>query len=196
VAAEKQLHPAEHRAYRELYAGSRQLVRRWRRLAPALHGTVAENALQRGAEQTARLLAELEPRTAAYGLYGKPAAQGLGAGIAELRTGIADRAGDTGMVVRFAVLDLQHLTTLLRQLAVLAGTREDVDLAGFCDDWATALESELGAVREAAVDLGMDPDRAAAPIDDSALSRTAHGAGWLFGYFGEAFDRAVGGRRR
>jgi hypothetical protein len=195
VATENELHPAEHRAYRELYAGSRQLIRRWRRLAPSLHGRAAEKALQRGAEQTARLLAELEPRTAAYGLYGKPAAQGLGAGIAELRAGVADRTGDTGMVVRFAVLDLEHLTTLLRQLAVLARTRNDVDLADFCNDWAAALESELGAVREAAIDLGLDPDRAAAPIDDSPLSRAAHGAGWVFGAIGEAVDRAAGRRR-
>jgi hypothetical protein len=195
VAAERQLHPAEHRAYRELYAGCRQLVRRWRRLAPALHGTAAEIALQRGAEQTARLLVELGPRTAAYGLYGKPAAQNVGARIADLRAVIADRAADTGMVVRFSVLDLEYLTTLLRQLAELARTRRDLDLAGFCDEWANALEAELGAMREAAVDLGRDPERAAAPIDDSALSRTAHGAGWLFGYFGEAFDRVVGERR-
>jgi len=195
VADEKQLHPAEHRGYRELYAGARQLVRRWRRIAPALAGTTAGSALEHGAGQAERLLDALEPRTAAYGLYGSPAAQGLGAGIAELRGGIADRAGDTGMVVRFAVLDLEHVTTLLRQLSVLARTREDLDLAGFCDEWAETLENEQAAVRETAVDLGMDPERAAAPIDDSALSRTAHGAGWLFGYFGEAFDRVVGERR-
>jgi hypothetical protein len=195
VNDEPQLHPAEHRAYRELYASCRQLVNRWKRLAPALEGTTAERALEQGADETSRLLDALGPRTAAYGVYGRPAAQGLGAGVADLRTGITDRAADTGLVVRFAVLDLEHLTTLLRQLAELARTREDRDLATFCDDWANTLEADLGSVREAAVELGKDPDRAAAPLDDSLLGRTAHRVGWLFGTVGEAVDRTVGKRR-
>ena len=97
------LHPAEHRAYRELYAVSQHLIHRWARL-----GTLIE---------------ELKPRTEAFGLYGSPMAQGLGAGLADLRTGITDRGADTGLVVRFAVLDAEHVTTLLRQLAELARAR-------------------------------------------------------------------------
>jgi hypothetical protein len=50
-------------------------------------------------------------------------------------------------------------------------------------------------VREAAVELGTDPDRTAAPLDDSLLNRAAHGVGWVFGSFGEAVDRVVGRRR-
>jgi hypothetical protein len=195
VTDQTQLHPAEHRGYRELYAGCRQLVNRWKRLAPALEGTTAEQALQRGADEAARLLDALGPRTATYGVYGRPAAQGLGAGVAEFRTAITDRAADTGLVVRFAVLDLEYLTTLLRQLAELARTRSDRDLATFCEDWANTLEAHLGVVREAAVELGRDPDRAAAPLDTSIVNRAAHGAGWLFGSLGEAFDRTVGRHR-
>ncbi|MGA8219979.1 MAG: hypothetical protein WB771_15555 [Solirubrobacterales bacterium] len=190
------LHPAEHRAYRELYASARQLINRWRRLAPALEGTAIGDSLKRGVTETEMLVAALEPRTAAYDLHGGPMAQGLGARIAGLRSAVADRGGDTGMVIRFAVLDMEHLTTLLRHLAELARSRQDRDLAGFCEEWAGRLDAQLGAVREAAVELGTDPNRAAAPLDDSLLNRAAHGVGWVFGSVGEGIDRVVGRRRR
>lgn len=195
VNQKPKLHPAEHRAYRELHASCRQLIHRWRRLSPALEGTPVGASLQRGVAETQRLLNALEPRTAAYGLHGRPMAQGVGARIADARTAIADRGADTGLVVRFAVLDIEHVTTLLRQLAEVARTRGDRDLAGFCEEWAGRLESQLGAVREAAVELGTNPDRAAAPLNDSLVNRAAHRVGWLFGSVGEAVDRVVGRRR-
>jgi hypothetical protein len=191
----QKLHPAEHRAYRELYAACRQLIQRWGRLSPALESTPVGDALERGAAETERLLEALKPRTAAYGLHGDLMAQGVGARIADVRNAVTDRGADTGLVVRSAVLDLEHVTTLLRQLAELARSRDDRDLAGFCEDWASRLEAELGTVREAAVGLGNDPDRAAAPLDDSLLNRAAHGVGWVFGSVGEGIDRVVGRRR-
>jgi hypothetical protein len=195
VATEETLHPAEHRAYRELYASSRQLITRWRRLGSALEGTQIGEQLSNGAAATSVMLTELEPRTATYGLYGSPLAQGMGARFADLRTAFGDRSGDTGLVVRSAVLDMEHVTTLLRHLAELARARGDRNMAGFCEEWAERLESNLGSVREAAVELGTNPDRSAAPLSDSALNRAVHGAGWLVGAFGEAFDRVVGRRR-
>jgi hypothetical protein len=189
------LHPSEHRAYRELYASCGQLINRWRRLAPSLEGTPAGDVLRRGAIETEHLLEELGPRTASYGLRGTPLAQGIGARIGDLRTAVADRAGDTGMVVRAAVLDVEYVLTLLRQLAELARSRGDRDLATFCDHWAGDMEALLGAVREAAVELGTDPARTAAPLDGSLVNRAAHGVGWVFGAFGEAVDRVLGGRR-
>ena len=68
-------------------------------------------------------------------------------------------------------------------------------MAGFCEEWARRLESSLDAVREAAVELGADPDRTSAPLSDSAVNRAAHGVGWVFGSIGEAVDKAVGRRR-
>ncbi|HEY7151886.1 MAG TPA: hypothetical protein VH391_09405, partial [Solirubrobacterales bacterium] len=100
------------------------------------------------------------------------------------------------MVARLAALDAEHLTTLLRQLAELARARDDRDLAGFCEEWAGRFESELSAVREAAVELGTEPDRAGAPVDGSLPSRAAHGVGWAFGAVGEGIDKVVGRRRR
>ena len=193
---EQTLHPAEHRAYRELYASARQLTRRWRRLAAAVEGTPVADALWSGLAQVEELLRVLGPRTAGYGVYGGPAAQGLGARIADLRTVVTDRAADTGLSVRFAVLDLEHLTTLLRQLAELARARSDQSLARFDEEWAGRLETELDSVRETAVKLGTDPDRTAAPLSGSPVNRAAHGAGWVFGSIGEAVDGAIGRRRK
>jgi hypothetical protein len=195
VATDQTLHPAEHRAYRELYAASRQLITRWRRVGAALNGTAVGDRLKDGAAETSVLLTELAPRTASYGLYGSPTAQGMGARIADLRTAVMDRGGDTGLVVRSAVLDMEHVTTLLRHLAELARARADQNMAGFCEEWAGRLESNLDAVREGAVELGADPDRASAPLNDSVVSRAAHGVGWVFGSIGEAVDRVVGSRR-
>ena len=182
------LHPAEHRAYRELYASARHLAHRWSRLAGALEGTAVGESLERGAGEAERLLEELRPRTEAYGLRGWPMAQGVGAGFADLRTAVTDRGGDTGM-------DAEHLTTLLRHLAELARSRRDGDLAEFCAGWAGRFESELDAVRQAAVELGTDPDRVAAPVDDSLVNRAAHGVGWAFGAVGEGIDRIAGRSR-
>ena len=192
---ETALHPAEHRAYRELYASGRQLVTRWRRVGSALDDTTVGERLVDGAAETSVLLTELAPRTATYGLYGSPLAQGMGARFADLRSALLDRSGDTGLVVRSAVLDMEHVTTLLRQLAELARARGDRNMAGFCEEWAGRLESTLDTVREAAVELGADPDRTSAPLGDSAVNRAAHGVGWVFGSIGEAVDRVVGRRR-
>jgi hypothetical protein len=195
MAEPSKLHPAEHRAYRELYASSRQLINRWGRLASALEGTRFARTLERALSRVEELVAELGPRTAAYGLYGGPAAQGVGARFADLRGAVVDRSVDTGMVMRLAVLDIEHVATLLRHLAELAKARGDAKLAGFCEDWATRIRTEVNAVRKAAIDVGADPDRAAAPLDGSLVGRAVHGAGWIVGSVGEAVDRVIAPRR-
>ena len=170
------LHPAEHRAYRELYASARHLTHRWARVGTLLEDTPIGEKLQRGAAEARRLLEELRPRTEAYGLYGSPMAQNVGARLADLRAGIADRGGDTGMVARFSVLDGEHLTTLLRQLAELARAREDRDLAVFCEDWAVRLEPHLDGVRQAAIELGRTP--IASPHRSRTQSSTGPPTAW------------------
>jgi hypothetical protein len=188
------LHPAEHRAYRELYLSCRQLLVRWRRLAKALADTPFAGSLELGAEPVRQLLQELKPRTAAHGVFGGPAAQGAGVGLARLRTGVADRTVDTGMAARFAVLDIEHVTTLLLQLAELARTRGDGELERFCSGWATRLRSVVRDVRAAAVAIGADPERTGTPLDPSPIGQAIHRAGWAVGSLGEWFDRRVAGR--
>ncbi len=188
----QQLHPAEHRAYRELYVSCRQLVNRWGRLVDALEGTKMAETMERSAGRVHDLLAALAPKTEAYGLHGGIAAQGLGARIADVRGAVTDRSVDTGMVLRLAVLDIEHVTTLLGHLAALAEARSDEKMAEFCREWQANLRPEVKAVRETAIKLGRNPDRAAAPLDASLLGRAAHGAGWVAGSLGEAFDRVTG----
>src|SRR3954467_8242062 len=190
------LHSSEHRAYRELYASARHLTHRWARVGTLLEDTPIGDPLQRGAAEANRLLEELGPRTEAYGLYGSPMAQNVGARLADLRTGVTDRGGDTGMVARFSILDGEHLTSLLRQLAELSRARQDRDLAGFCEDWAVRFEPHLDAVRQAAIELGRDPDRVGAPVADTILNKAAHGVGGTFGALGVGVDQLAGRFRR
>jgi hypothetical protein len=189
------LNPVEHRAYRELYVACRQLTRRWERLAGALEGTDVARVLEEGWSEARALIEEVTPRIAAYGLHAGPAAGGVAARIADARNVVTDRAADTGMVVRFAVLDIEHIATLLAHLAELAHARDDRDLAAFCDRWGERMRDRVDAVRNAAVALGADPERAAAPLHGSLVGRAAHGAGWVMGAVGEAVDKAAARRR-
>ncbi|MGZ5332454.1 MAG: hypothetical protein ACXWD7_00925 [Solirubrobacterales bacterium] len=188
------LHPAEHRAYRELYAAARQLLSRWSRLSEAIADTEYAGAIDNAALRVRELLEALEPRTAGYELHGRPAAQGVGARIGDVRSAVVDRSLDTGMAVRLAVLDIEHVVTLLGQLASLARARGDDDLERFCTEWEKRLRPEVKAVRKAAVELGGDPDRTARPLDDSPLGQAIHRAGWALGTLGEWFDRTVASR--
>jgi hypothetical protein len=190
------LHPAEHRAYRELYATSRQLLNRWGRLAEGLDGTEMAIALESGAATVRELLAELGPRTEAYDLHGGPAAHGAGATLAGLRSAVVDRSVDTGLAARMAVLDAEHVATLVLQLAELALVRGDDQQAAFCIGWAKQLRAVVKKARRAAVALGSDPDRVAAPLDPSPIGQAIHRAGWAVGTVGEWVDRTVGGLER
>jgi hypothetical protein len=190
------LHPAEHRGYRELYAASRQVARRWSRLSAALGDLPVAMTLDEARGRVLDLIEALEEKTAEYDLHGRPAAQGAGVSFAYLRGALVDRAADTGAVLRLAVLDVEHVATLLAHLAQLARARGDDGLERFCRKWEKVIRPDVDAVREAAIALGASPDRAGAAIDSSPLTRAAHGAGWVAGSVGEAVDRVAGGLRR
>ncbi|MEA2423266.1 MAG: hypothetical protein QOF55_2365, partial [Thermoleophilaceae bacterium] len=73
-----ELHAAENRGYRELYAFARSIADHWPKLAERMAGSSAERPLREGAAAAEALIADLERRTPEYGLHGKPAAQGVG----------------------------------------------------------------------------------------------------------------------
>src|SRR4051812_50177378 len=78
------LYAAEHRAYRELHASTRQLESHWGKLARRLD----DDFLAEGASQARALLAGLEQRVgSAYDLHGQPSAQAAGARVAGARPG-------------------------------------------------------------------------------------------------------------
>lgn len=195
MEVERSLHPAEHRGYRELYAFARQLSDHWSVLARRLGaGTPAGLALERGGRAARDLIRELEPVTAGYDLHGRPAAQGLGEGIARLRIGLRDRFLERGQALRFAVEDAQHVTTLLAFLAAAAESHDDAELAEQCGRWERKLRRHESAARKAAAELGATPDSAIEPLDSSFAGHLAHGIGHGLGTLGEWVDRRTATR--
>jgi hypothetical protein len=186
------LHPAQNRALRECYAFTRQLAEHWRALGGRLGPGPPAEALDTGADVARKLLVELEDRTAAYGLSGRPAAHGVGASLAGVRSAVADRALERNQAARLAVLDGQHVATLLAYLATLARANHDAALAEWCDAWERRLSVEVDAVRRAAIATGEDPERAIAPADTSPLGRAGVATATAVGAFGEWFDRRAG----
>jgi hypothetical protein len=186
------LTPAEHRALRELYASTRQLANHWGVLADRLGGVHA-GALRDGAAEAELLLAELEPRMEEHGLAGYPAAKSAGGSLSGMRN-LADAALERNQALRVAVLDVQHLGTLLPYLAELARTRGDEGLARWYGGWRRRLAAVEKRAREQAVAAGSDPDAAVEPVLDSAPGRAAHGLQYAIGSLGEWIDTSAVGR--
>jgi hypothetical protein len=188
------LHPAENRGYRELYAFSRQLIEHWSRLRDRFAVGPESGPLDSGVRAVERMLTELEPLTARYGLHGRPAAQGVGQSIALQRAALRDRFLERGQALRLAVLELQQLTTLLAYLAAVAQSRSDEQLADFCGRAERRLRRVESSVRKAVAELGARPDDAIEPLDPSSVGRAAHSLGYVMGTVGEWVDRRASRR--
>jgi hypothetical protein len=187
------MYRAEHRALRELHAAGRQLASHWWRLGDRVGGAPA-TTLQDGAAVARAMVTELAKQTAERGLHGFPAAQTVGSRLAGLRNTAADVVLERNQALRLAVLDAEHVTTLLLYLAALAERREDVALAAFHRRWAGEIASARDAVRDAAIALSGDPDDAVRPAEPSALGRAGHAAATAVGTMGEAIDGSPLGR--
>jgi hypothetical protein len=179
------LFPAEHRGLRELYVLTRSLGGHWGKLEGKLDDP--PEVLARGVHASKELLAELAERTAAYGLHGVPAATGVGIWSSRMR-GAGDLLLERNQALRTAVLDVQHVTTLLAYLAQLADGRTDTVLAGWLRGWESRLGRIEDEVRAAAVAEGGDPERAIAPADGSRVGRAGHAIAVKLGTLGEAID--------
>ena len=190
------LHPAENRGYRELYAFARQATDHWSSLAKRLPDSPAAAVLTRGSAATREMIHELEPLTAGYELFGRPAAQGLGRSLAKPRVSLRDRFLERNQAVRFAIADLQHVVTLLGYLAGVSTAAGNADLADFGRRWERRLKRIESEARRTAAEIGSDPDGAIEPLDDSAVGRVAHGFGNAVGTAGEWIDRRTAGRGR
>lgn len=188
------LHPSEHRAYRELYASAQHLAGHWSRLVEALSDPAVAEVLESGAVRARELIGELSEVTPRYGLYGEPAARGVGARIASGRTAITDRFLERNQAMRLAVLDAQHVTTLLGYLAELAETRGDESLAEMCSGWERRMRRVEQAARRMAVGAGRLPDSATERTDRSKVGAVAHGTAQAVGTLGEWVDRRIGKR--
>lgn len=187
------LYRAEHRGLRELCAATRQLGVHWARLADRLGGLPA-TPLRRGAALSDELLDELIDRTRALGLEVTPAARGLGARAAGVRNHAGDVLLERNQAMRTAVLDAQHVSTLLGYLGALAATRGDDALADFHRRWEARVRELEQEAREAAVELGCDPAAAVVPAHHGAIGRMAHQVAVAMGSAGEAIDNSAVGR--
>ncbi len=190
------LHPAENRGYRELYLSGRLATKRLGRLAIAFDGTPARDPLQKGWESISRLLDELGPVTARLDLHGGVAAQQGGANLGTVRGAVFDRFLERNQALRFAVEDLERVTTLLGYLAAVSETRGDPVLPEFCRSWERRLRRQVSATRKAAIELGSDPDAAIEPVDPSPAGRAAHRVAWAAGTVGEWTDRQLARRKQ
>ncbi|MBE2319563.1 hypothetical protein DVA67_026585 [Solirubrobacter sp. CPCC 204708] len=183
---EQGLFPAEHRALRELHATASQVRTHWAKLERRLD----EPVLGDGAAAADELLRQLEARV---DLSGRPAAQGGGAGLAGVRR-LADVLLERNQALRSALLDIQHVVTLLGYLAGLARTRGDVELEAWHLGWEHRLRALEDRGRAAAAALAQDPDRAIEPAEDGALGRAGAKLGVALGTVGEALDQSPLGR--
>ena len=187
------LYPAEHRALRELHAMANQLASHWARLGGRLGGAPGE-ALEGGADAARELLEELAARTAAHGLHGRPAAQGVGGRLAGVRNVAGDLLLERNQALRAAVLDVAHVTTLLAYLAALADRRGDAMLATWHRRWEVRLRDHQERVMATVVALAEDPADAVLPASPSAAGRAGHGIAAALGTLGEAIDASAVGR--
>jgi hypothetical protein len=184
------MHPANHRALRELVATGRLMAHRWSRLADRLQD-VAEPLRAGAGDATAMVqaLSELgERREVPIGA----AANGLGATLGQGMARIGEPFLERNQALRTAVLDAHHTTVLLHYLERLSRSQGDEELAQACVDWAHRLVPSEGAVRELALAEGDDPDRAITPVDASPAGRAAHGVAVSVGAVGEWVDRRFG----
>ena len=187
------LYPAEHRALRELYATASQLGSHWTRLGDRLGGAPGD-ALAAGASAARELLRELADRTAAHGLHGFPAAQGVGGRLAGARNVAGDLLLERNQALRAAVLDVAHVTTLLAYLSALADRRGDAMLAAWHRRWEVRLREAEDKVMATVVAMAEDPADAVLPASPTTAGRAGHSLANAIGTLGEAIDGSLVGR--
>lgn len=177
------MHPARHRALRELGAFARQMADHWTALGERLDGA-AGTALHDGAVAASEILDAVRVLASARELEIGRAALGAGR-VVRARPPVPDAVLERNQALRFALLDGEHLLTLVEYVGALSASAHDQEMQDACTGWAQALRPPVAAAREAAIALGSDPDAAI-----EALS-PGHKINVLLGWLGEAADRRV-----
>jgi len=177
------VHPARHRALRELGAFSRQMAGHWGGLAGKFDDSPPGEVLRDGAQAAGDIVDELRAHARARDLEVGPAALQVAGRVARARPLAPDGALERNQALRFALLDAQHVLTLVDYLAELALADEDAEGHAACAAWAARLRPIERNMRRHAVDLGKHPDTAVEPIS------VAHKLQYAIGWIGEATDR-------
>lgn len=184
------MHPAAHRALRELVATATLLSHRWQRLAD--HVPDVAEPLRTGARDAEAMADALAALGASRDVAVGGAATGLGATMGVGMARLGEPFLERNQSLRTAVLDVHHVTVLLHYLERLARAGDDAELADACRDWAHRLLPTEGEVRDAALAEGDDPDRAVEPVDGSPVGRAGHAVAMAAGAAGEWVDRRMG----
>jgi hypothetical protein len=177
------MHAARHRALRELGAFARQMADHWTALGERLDGT-AGLALADGAGAASEILAAVRVLASARELEIGRAALGAGR-VARARPPVPDAVLERNQALRFALLDGEHLLTLIEYVGALSANAHDQEMEAACAGWAATLREPVAAARAAAIALGSDPDVAIEPLSPG------HKLTFLLGWLGEAADRRV-----
>jgi hypothetical protein len=158
------MHPAVHRALAELLGASRHLCEHWSTLAGRLAGPEAV-VLRAGADSAAELLTGLGALARERGVEGyasSPAMEGI-------RGTLGDRFLERNEALRTAVLDVQHVTTLLAYAEALGRNDGEVELGDFCARWQERLWAHENVARGLAIAAAEEPDQAIAPADGTPV---------------------------
>ena len=186
-------HSAEHRALRELHVFGRQLTSHWERLGRRLGGPEA-GLLAAGAADARALLTEAGALMAARDVPADRAA-GFAGRIVSARPSSPDELLERNQALRYALLDVQHVITLLGYAAALAAARGDEELRALCAAGEERLARHERPLRDAIVTLGTRPDEAIGPAVPSAAGRVGQRVAAGAGAFGEWVDRRAIARR-
>jgi hypothetical protein len=188
------MHPAEHRALRELRVFGTQLASHWDRLAARFAGAEAER-LAAGAADARAMLVEVGAAGAARDVPTRPSAA-LAGRLTSARPMAPDHLLERNQALRYAVLDVAHCATLAAYAAALAAARGDEELRALLAGWQERLEAHERAVRAAAIALGARPDDAIAPAIPTVPGRLGQRLAASGGALGEWVDRRAAARRR
>lgn len=153
----------------------------WAALAERFDGP-AQRALADGAAAARGVLAAVGPLASAREVEIGRAALGAGR-VARARPPVPDAVLERNQALRFALLDAEHLLTLVEYVGELSATEGDGELVGACTDWKGALQKPARAARRAAIRLGATPDAAIEPLSKGQKLT------WALGWLGEAADR-------
>jgi hypothetical protein len=178
------VHPARHRALRELGAFTRQLADHWEALAGRFDDVpAAAKALRAGAEAAREVLPEVQRLAAARDLPVGKLAVGVAGRTARARPPVPDAVLEANQALRFALLDAEHVVTLCDYIGALSAAETDGEMVTAAAQWSTSIRTPARAARRAAIALGKDPDRAVEPLSPG------HALNYAIGWFGEAVDR-------
>lgn len=184
------LHPAENRGYRELMLSAEEARTRLHRIAGHLD-LETRTVCDKSSEALGEMLVAFKPALAEHDLYGELAARGTGSRIGTVRAEILDRFLERNQALRFAVDDLEHVTTLLAYMGSVSTSRGKKTLPELCGTWERKLRRQVSQLRKAAIELGSHPDDAIEPLDPGALGKAAHRTAVATGAVGEAVDKAA-----